>query len=73
VFECVRGRERETKRVGRERVRGRGGEKVGRGRCMREREREIVRGRGEREGGRRGWRESETDCERKGGDRGKGG
>jgi hypothetical protein len=24
VFECVRGRERETKRVGRERVRGRG-------------------------------------------------
>jgi hypothetical protein len=39
----------------------------------REREREIVEGGGEREGGRRGWRESETDCERKGGDRGKGG
>jgi hypothetical protein len=37
VFECVRGRERETKRGGRERVRGRGGEKVGRGSCMRER------------------------------------
>jgi hypothetical protein len=37
LFECVRGRERETKRVGRERVRGKGGEKVGRGRCMRER------------------------------------
>jgi hypothetical protein len=36
---------------------------------------EIVRGRGRergREGG-GGWRESETDCERKGGDRGKGG
>jgi hypothetical protein len=36
VFECVRGRERETKRVGRERERGRGGEIVGRGRCMRD-------------------------------------
>jgi hypothetical protein len=34
---------------------------------MYEREcRDIVRGRIEREGGRRGWRESETDCERKG-------
>jgi hypothetical protein len=62
VFECVRWRERETKRAGRERVRGRGGEKVGRGRIMRE-----------REGGRRGWRESDIDCERKEGDRGKGG
>jgi hypothetical protein len=29
VFECVRGRERETKRVGRERVRGRGERKWG--------------------------------------------
>jgi hypothetical protein len=38
VFECVRGREREMKRMGRERVRGRRGEQVGRGRCMRERE-----------------------------------
>jgi len=37
LFECVRGRERETKRADRERVRGRGREKVGRGRCMRER------------------------------------
>jgi hypothetical protein len=37
VFECVRGRERETKRGGRESVRGRGGDKVGVGRCMRER------------------------------------
>jgi hypothetical protein len=51
VFECVRGRERETKRVGRERVRGRGGEIVGRGRCMRERERDSGReGEREREG-----------------------
>jgi hypothetical protein len=35
-----------------------------------------VRGGGrerEREGRGGGWRESETDCERKGGDRGKGG
>jgi hypothetical protein len=39
VFECVRGRYRETKSVGRERVRGRRGDIVGRGRCMRERER----------------------------------
>jgi hypothetical protein len=40
---------------------------------MRERERDSGReGEREREGG-RGWRESETDCERKGGDRGKGG
>jgi hypothetical protein len=37
VFECVKGRERETKRVDRERVRRRGEEKVWRGRCMRER------------------------------------
>jgi hypothetical protein len=37
VFECVRGRKRETKRTGRERVRGRGRDIVGRGRCMRER------------------------------------
>jgi hypothetical protein len=42
---------------------------------MYERERkEIVGERGrEREGGRRGWRESEIDCERKGGNKGKGG
>jgi len=44
VFDCVRGRERETKKAGRERVRGRGGEKM-KGRCMRE-SRDIVRGRG---------------------------
>jgi hypothetical protein len=31
VFECVRGRERETKRGGRERVRGRGGGDRGKG------------------------------------------
>jgi hypothetical protein len=37
VFECVRGRERETKKEGRERVRGMGGDIVGRSRCMRER------------------------------------
>jgi hypothetical protein len=36
VFECVKGRERETKRVGRERVKGRGGYIVGRRICMRE-------------------------------------
>jgi hypothetical protein len=54
VFECVRGRERDTKREDRERVTRRGGDKVGMGRCMRESE-EIVRGRGrEREGWRRG-------------------
>jgi hypothetical protein len=37
VFECVRERERDTRRVGRECVRGRGRDIVGRGRCMRER------------------------------------
>jgi hypothetical protein len=31
VFECVRGRERETKRVGRERVREKGGRESGEG------------------------------------------
>ena len=41
VFECVRGRERETKRVGRERVRGSGGDIVGMGGCMRERENRL--------------------------------
>jgi hypothetical protein len=41
MFDCVRVRERETNKWGREREseRGRGGEEiVGRGRCMRERE-----------------------------------
>jgi hypothetical protein len=49
----VKGRERETKRAGRERLRGMGGEKVGGYMYERERE-EIVRWRGrerEREGG----------------------
>jgi hypothetical protein len=50
-------------------VRGKGGEIVGRGRCMREK-REIVGGRG---GERRGWIETENDCERRGVERGKGG
>jgi hypothetical protein len=64
VFECVRWRDRETKRASRERVRGRGGRESGEGRCMRERDSEregegggggervrlIVRGMGETEG-----------------------
>jgi hypothetical protein len=38
MYKCVRGREMDKNRVGRERVRGMEGEIVGRGRCMRERE-----------------------------------
>jgi hypothetical protein len=65
VFQCVTGREREIKRGGRERVRGRGRDIVGRGTCMREREqrdsgREGGRERvGGKEGG--GGRERESD------------
>jgi hypothetical protein len=69
VCECVRGREREIKREVRDRVRGRGGDIVGRGRSMRERvERYCERGRQERVE-----RERANDCERKGEIEGKGG
>jgi len=59
VFECVRGRVREIKRAGRERVRGRGGIHSGKG-YMYEREREhrdsVREGEREREVGRGGER-----------------
>jgi hypothetical protein len=50
VFECERGRERETKKAGRERVRGSRGEKGGRGRCIRERDKRDSEREGERDG-----------------------
>jgi hypothetical protein len=49
VVECVRGSERETKREGRERMRGRGVNKVGRGRCKREIDQRYSEREGERE------------------------